>query len=282
LWGDIISILHKLESFLRIDETLSAADLLRARAVYFAGAVVVLTQMFNLIFMTIIYGEWTLDHSISSLACLLIITATSLLRYSKNFAIFAAFYALLILTSVTVSALPDHMGINSSMFPLLMGGVILCGMISSWRSVAVYSVGAIGLVWMLYFDSMIHPVPNGVNPNDYATLSINKAVQTTLAFIIVSLTMGLFAICLDRIFTLLETNIQLAKQAERTKSSFLANMSHELCCRKRSYPRNSANIRILSMGVARGWSQLLMMFWIYLSSIQVRQLFSQIRLNYAI
>jgi len=223
-----ISIFKEIERFLRIDETLSAASLLRARAVYFVGGVVILSQIVNLAFMTFSYGRWTLDHTISIIACLTMLFVTGLLRYTKNYPIFATLFSGLLLMSIVAVTIPDQTGINSAMLPLLVGGSLICGVITSWRGLGAYTVIALALVWVLYFVSLHGSVPYGVVPELYGIRNFQRAVQATIAFTIVSITMGLFTINLERIFTLLETNIALAKDAERVKSNFLANMSHEL------------------------------------------------------
>jgi len=224
----IISIVGTLERFLRIDKSMGAANLLRARAVFFVGVFSIFSQLVNLGFMTHSYGRWTGDHTISVIACFVLLFVTCLLRYTKNYLIFALIFCGLLLGSIAAVTIPDQTGINSSMLPLLVSGVLICGVITSWRVVAGYTTIAVGLVWVLYFISKSAAIPYGVVPELYAVRNFQRAVQTTLAFTTAAFTMGLFTMNLERIFALLEKNIALAEKAEQTKSSFLANMSHEL------------------------------------------------------
>ena len=54
-------LLAKFERFMRIDNRLSAGDLLRARAVYMVAWVFTAAQLINMVFMTYVYGGWTID-----------------------------------------------------------------------------------------------------------------------------------------------------------------------------------------------------------------------------
>ena len=224
----VISIVRTLERFLRIDKSMGAANLLRARAVYFVGVFSIFSQLVNLGFMTHSYGRWTGDHTISVTACFVLLFVTCLLRYTKNYLIFAVIFCGLLLGSIAAVTIPDQTGINTSILPLLVSGVLICGVITSWRVVAGYTTIAVSLVWLLYFFSKSAAIPYGVVPELYAVRNFQRAVQTTIAFSTAAFTMGLFTMNLERIFALLEKNIALAEKAEQTKSSFLANMSHEL------------------------------------------------------
>ena len=114
----IISVVGTLERFLRIDKSMGAANLLRARAVYFVGVFSIFSQLVNLGFMTHSYGRWTGDHTISAIACVGLLFVTCLLRYTKNYLIFALIFCGLLLGGIAAVAIPDQTGINSSMLPL--------------------------------------------------------------------------------------------------------------------------------------------------------------------
>ena len=221
-------LLAQYERFLRIDPNMEAADLLRARAVYMLGWVFIVSQVVNLCFMTYSYGQWTLDHWIALSAIVVIIAATHVLRYTKAFKGFAVFYSVLMFVGILATSLPDHTGINSAMLPLLVAGAVINGFISGWRMVMLYAVCSLVLVWYLYHVTMSWPVPVGVDPATFETRAFMRAVQTTIAFTIVSTGLAVFSISMHQLFDLLEENIRLAKQADLAKSNFLANMSHEL------------------------------------------------------
>ena len=221
-------LLEKYERFLRIDPNMGAADILRARAVYMLGWVFILSQIINLAFMSYSYGEWTLDHWIAVGAIGVIIVATHMLRYAKTFMGFAAFYSLLMLLGILATSMPDQTGINTAMLPMLVAGAFINGFISDWRMVALYAFCSLSVVWYLYSVSMGWPVPIGVDPGDYGARCFMRAVQTTIAFSIVSAGLAVFSVSMHHMFNLLEENIRLAQQADLAKSNFLANMSHEL------------------------------------------------------
>lgn len=207
---------------------MGAADLMRARAVYSLGWVFIVSQLINLAFMSYSYGNWTLDHWIATGAIGVIFFATHVLRYTKSFVGFAAFYSSLMLLGILATSLPDQTGINTAMLPLLVAGAFINGFISDWRMVFIYAFSSLIIVWSLYSMSMGWPVPSGIDPANYKTRAFMRAVQTTIAFSIVSTGLVVFSVSMHHMFKLLEDNIRLAKQADLAKSNFLANMSHEL------------------------------------------------------
>ena len=221
-------LLKKYERFLRIDPNMVAADLLRARAVYMLGWVFIVSQLINLAFMSYSYGEWTLDHWIAVGAIGVIFLATHFLRYAKAFMGFAAFYSLLMLLGILATSLPDQTGINTAMLPLLVAGAVINGFISDWRMVVIYAFCSLSIVWYLYTATMGWPIPAGIDPVTFQSRAFMRAVQTTIAFSMVSAGLAVFSVSMHHMFNLLEENIRLAQQADMAKTNFLANMSHEL------------------------------------------------------
>ena len=221
-------LLKKYERFLRVDLNMGAVDVLRARAVYMLGWVFIMSQLINLAFMSYVYGAWTLDHGIAIAAISIIFVATHFLRYTKAFMGFAAFYSILMLLGILGTSLPDQTGIHTAMLPLLVAGAVINGFISDWRMVAIYAFCSLSIVWYLYTVSMGWPVPAGIDPVTFQSRAFMRAVQTTIAFSIVSAGLAVFSVSMHHMFNLLEENIRLAQQADLAKSNFLANMSHEL------------------------------------------------------
>ena len=163
-------LLAKFERFMRIDNRLSAGDLLRARAVYMVAWVFTASQLINMVFMTYVYGGWTIDHWVSLIAVAIILIVSLKLRYSKNFTFFAAFYSFLAIVGIAATAIPDGTGINSAMLPMLVAGAIINGFISGWRMVFAYTFVSTLLVWVLYGITAGLPVPAGVDPELYLSL----------------------------------------------------------------------------------------------------------------
>ena len=221
-------LLAKFERFMRIDSRLSAGDLLRARAVYMVAWVFTISQIINLVFMTYVYGGWTVDHWVSVIVVTTIMIVALKLRYSKNYTFFAAFYSFLAIVGIAASAIPDGTGINSAMLPLLVAGTVINGFISGWRMVVAYTIVSILVVWILYWITANQPVPIGIEAEIYHNRSIMRAIQATIAFSLVASVLSLFSISVHRLLSLLERNTELAQQADFAKSNFLANMSHEL------------------------------------------------------
>lgn len=228
LWDCLKKLIAKYERFLRIDNSLSAVDLLRARAVYIVAWTFTFSQIINMCFMGYAYGRWTADHWISAVSSLFVILITFKLRTSKNFTAYAAIYSFLALVGIAATAIPDGTGINSALLPLLVAGAVINGFISGWRMVLAYAFTSILLVWNLYMITANQSVPTVVDAELYATRNFMRAVQATIAFSLVSIVLAVFSVSMHHLFRLLEKNIELAQEADFAKSNFLANMSHEL------------------------------------------------------
>ncbi len=224
----MISALNRYERFLRFDEISGTGNLMRARGVYLIGWTFILSQVFNIIIMSLAYGYWTVDHTISVTACLLVGAATHLLRYTKKFAWFAIFFSTLLLLGVAASALDKSTGINSALLPLVLAGAVMNGFVSGWRMVLGYTLCAITMVWFLYSISYVAYVPNTVDIKLLGSRNFQRAVQASLAFTLVSTITAFFSINMYNLFHKLERNIKRAEAADLSKSQFLANMSHEL------------------------------------------------------
>ena len=226
--GTLQNLLRSYESYLRFDELEGAADFMRARGVYLVGWTFIVSQIINQVLMTLTYKTWTVDHSVSAISCVVIFGVLNLLRYSKNFTFYALFFSGLLLLGVTVSAFDGTMGINSALIPLILAGAVMNGFISGWRMVAGYTALAVLVLWLLYFVSYTAFVPNVIDKDLLATRNFHRAVQASLAFILVSATVAFFSTNMHRLFSNLESNIERAETADTSKSLFLANMSHEL------------------------------------------------------
>lgn len=220
--------LKRYEAYLRFDELSSAADYMRARGVYLIGWAFIAAQVINQMQMSFVYGEWTFDHLVSALGCILVFGVVSSLRYSKNFTGFALFYSVLLLLGVIASSFDKSTGINSALLPLILAGAVMNGFISGWRMVAGYTIVAIMVVWLLYFISHTAFVPDIVDKELLATRNFQRAMQASLAFTLVSTIAAFFSLNMYRLFEILEGNIKRAELADNSKSQFLANMSHEL------------------------------------------------------
>jgi len=84
------------------------------------------------------------------------------------------------------------------------------------------------VIWLLFFISYTAFIPDVVDKELMASRNFQRAVQATLAFILVSATAAFFSLNMLRLFKVLEGNIKRAETADNSKSQFLANMSHEL------------------------------------------------------
>jgi len=199
-----MTFFDKLERFLRIDPEATKSELMRYRAVYMMGLAFIATQMINLIAMYYSYGEFTVDHIISLIACGLVGLTILLLRHSKHFPLFALIYSVLIIGGTLSSALNQNTGINSALIPFFILGVIVNGFICGWRSTMAFGAFSLVAIWFLWWI-------------------------TSLATILITMVGAFFSKNMHEAFGELEVGITIAQASDRAKTDFLATMSHELC-----------------------------------------------------
>ena len=97
----------------------------------------------NLFTMTLNYGRWTYDHTISVAAMVVVASMVLALRWYKGFHVYAFAFSLLVLFGIMASALPEHMGINSALVPLVIVGPLINGYISGRRAAFIFWVSAL-------------------------------------------------------------------------------------------------------------------------------------------
>ena len=220
------------EQFLRFDELTSTADVLRARVIYVIVWTFAAMQLVDVSFMMLADGGWTSEHELSAAVAALILLVGQLLRYTKTFSLFTMLMSSLIFAGIAVVAVTDGTGVNTSLLPMLIIGVMIAGFVSSWQWVWVYVTAAICFIGML-LSASVAPVASAAAASDatmaqFVLSSQQRAVQACLALVMAGGVVSLFSVNLDRLFADLERNIVQARAAEETKSNFLANMSHEL------------------------------------------------------
>ncbi len=213
------------EAFLRIDPRDKAEDLVRARAMVWFGWSFVLIQLFNMVGMTLTYGRWTGDHTVSVLVIILLLSAVHAIRYYKNYAVYGFFVMVLTVAGVLASALPTHTGINSALIPILIMTPMLNGFISGPRVALVSGAAMLAAIVVLYFCSATHDI-TGVVIN--STRDLQRALQSGYIVVMATIVSTIFSANIFRAFGLLEANVARISEAEAVKSQFLAAMSHEL------------------------------------------------------
>lgn len=221
-------IVATIEGFLRLDRLPRATDQMRARGIWLTSFAFIALQIVNFISMTAAYGYFTTDHLISIFACGLLIIIAAMLRYSTQFWIFSLVLSVLLLVSVTASALIFGRGIQSSLVPLLTLGPLVNAYISGKRAAVIYTVAASGAIWWLYAASVATPFLPNADQDVLAALIYQRVFQTQLFLILMLFLSGLLATKLFALMNSLEENMEKVIQSERRTSEFLANMSHEI------------------------------------------------------
>jgi signal transduction histidine kinase/CheY-like chemotaxis protein len=213
------------ERVLRISEDERPELVMRMRAVWIIGLLVVATQICNLVVMSFVYGRWTLDHAIALAAVCIIVAIVHLVRWYKNAIFYAAFYSALMFAATLGSALPDNTGINSALLPFIALGPVLAGFMAGRRAAVMFWGAGLVVIGYLYWVSMTHePL---VSPFDY-TRESSRFFQSLF---VLTISTGISVMITERVYALIaeqRENADRARRAEAAKSDFLATMSHEL------------------------------------------------------
>ena len=228
MWGLVHKLQQNLEKFLRIDRLERTSDILRARAVYVISFAFLFSQIANFALLNYTYVIWTSDHWVSIAISACVAISIIVLRYTKKFVIFTGFYSLLFFAGITMSAITDYTGINTALLSFLTLGAVINGFIGGWRSVLIYGVAAIALVWYLYDISASAPTGVLFDPALFHARILQRAIQVTIALVLIVFITTFASYSMHSAFYMLEDKIQQTQKAEQEKVEFLANMSHEL------------------------------------------------------
>lgn len=218
----------RIERFLRIDPQAPKSHLMRARAVYMMGLAFIAAQMINLVTMFYSYGGFTFDHAISLLACGLVALTVFNLRRSKNFPFYAFIYSVLIVGGTMSSALNQNTGINSALIPFFVLGVIVNGFICGWRATMTFGFFTMVALWFLWWVSSNYSYTPIFDIEHFADRNFQRAVQASLATLLITLVGAFFSKNMHEAFGELEASVAAAQDSDRAKTDFLATMSHEL------------------------------------------------------
>lgn len=224
-----MTFFHKLERFLNINSDASKSELMRSRAVYMMGLAFIATQIINLMAMSNSYGEFTFDHVVSLSACALVALTVLHLRRSKKFLLYAFTYSVLIVAGTLSSALNQNTGINSALIPFFVLGVMVNGFICGWRATIAFGVFALVTIWFLWWVSLNYSYTPLFDVEQFNDRNFQRAVQASLATILITMVGGFFSKNMHEAFEELEAGIMTAQASDKAKTDFLATMSHELC-----------------------------------------------------
>lgn len=222
-----------LEHFLRIDSRMSAANIMRARAIYITALMVTLTQIANQIAIYFTVGHFHTTHIVSIAACFAAISLGLILRWTKNFPVLTAVWSLVLILGVVSAALPfgrlgPDDGINTSMLPILICGTVMCAMMCNWRAPFYFMAPALAVVWTFYGLSMTYTQPDFIVTETVALINFTRAFQASLALCVSGVIASYFSFRMFALFDELEENARAARKAEGLTSAYLANMSHEI------------------------------------------------------
>lgn len=212
---------------------MSAADIMRARAIYFTSLIVFLTQLANQISIFFMLDSFHYVHLVSVAACCVVLGLGAALRWTKNFKLLTIGFVGVLLFGVILSALPFGRlgladGINSSMLPILICGTIMCAMMYNWRAPLLFCILALVTIWGFYALSTHYVRSDFIITEEIAMIQYVRAFQATLALLVAGLITSYFSYRMFGLFDELEANAKAALRAEGITSQYLANMSHEV------------------------------------------------------
>lgn len=228
-----LNVLNHIEKFLRIDSSMSAANIMRARAIYFTAIIVFVTQIVNQVSIYFMLGSFHATHVVSVLACCVVFFIGTVLRWTKNFKLMTIGFVGVLLFGVVLSALPFGRlgladGINSSMLPILICGTVMCAMMYNWRAPLLFLIPAFAIIWGFYALSMNYVRPDFIITEEIAMIQYVRAFQASLALIVAGVITSYFSYRMFGLFDDLEANAEAARRAEGITSQYLADMSHEI------------------------------------------------------
>ena len=225
----MVGFFDKFERFLRIDRFKTKSELMRARAVYMIGLAFIATQLINLCTMFYSYGAFTFDHIVSLIVSGLVTLNILSLRYSNRFQVYAVIYSVLIVGGVLSSALNENTGINSSLIPFFVLGVVVNGFICGWRATLAFGILTMVGIWALWGVSTVYDYTPIFDVEKFGDRNFQRAVQASLATLLITMIAGFFSKNMHEAFGELEAGIVEAQTSDRAKTDFLSTMSHELC-----------------------------------------------------
>lgn len=225
----MLGLFERFERFLCIDRFTTKSELMRARAVYMMGLAFLATQAINLATMYYSYGGFTFDHLVSGVVCGLVVLCITSLRFIDRFQIYAGIYSLLIIAGTLSSALNQNTGINSALIPFFVLGIVVNGFICGWRATLVFGITSIICIWALWGVSSVYDYTPIFDVEKFADRNFQRAVQASLAAMLITMVGGFFSKNMHEAFGELEAGILAAQTSDRAKTDFLATMSHELC-----------------------------------------------------
>ncbi len=202
---------------------------MRARAVYIMGFAFLVTQAINLATMYHSYSAFTFDHYVSAVICAFVMLCILSLKYITEFRVYALIFSILIVGGVASSAFNEGTGINSALIPFLILGVVVNGFICGWRATLGFGFVSLLGIWALWGVSSTYDYTAIFDVEKFADRNFQRAVQASLATILITMVVSFFSKNMHEAFGELEEAITAAQESDRAKTNFLATMSHELC-----------------------------------------------------
>ncbi|MEM1380030.1 MAG: ATP-binding protein [Pseudomonadota bacterium] len=225
MWEVVKARLFAIEDLLRIDRDGRPEVVTRCRAVYGVAGTVSLLQLFNVISTTAVYGFWGLHANIGLCASFLLAGATVLLRWNKNFDIYAWFTTALTIGAISLSASREWIGINTTLVPFICLGPVIVGYIGSWRHAIIF--GVIGFATLSWLYALTLSGPN-FDAEAVGVFTFQRYMQSVLGLTMGTLVGVNFSYNTYASLGATHRSMRRAQRAEAAKSEFLATMSHEL------------------------------------------------------
>ena len=220
-----MSWIESSERMLKIPPETPTEFLIRYRAIWVVSVLFLAVQGLNLITMTINYRRLTYDHAVAVGSMAVVLSMMIMLRWFKAYHVYALMFSVLVFAGISGSALPQHMGINSALIPLVIVGPLINGYISGRLAAILFWVTSCVFLTFMYWVSISNP---SIMLNGTHRLELNRF---TNAIYYLTISTSLSVMLTEYTFSAIKKmreNAERATKAEAAKSEFLAKMSHEL------------------------------------------------------
>lgn len=213
-----------------VPENLPASDQFRMVACYVTASVFILVETIGTATMFLTYDTFGMGHIYHIIGLVVPFVALLSLRFYRNFLVHGLIAALVPVLIVVSSGISNNTGIYENGAPFIPIGILICGVISGWRTclaagcIAIAAFSSLGIYSVLYVEPITALIRHGSHTAEVLTRTFYFVVTCVITMTV----MARLTKYMHKLFHDMEESLDVAQKAEQSKSAFLANMSHEL------------------------------------------------------
>jgi len=213
---------------LRLDRFDRSSDAVRIKTLIVTAAVLVGLQIANFAFLFTVLGpRW--DYGLVLLIPMICVFAIVLsYRYHSQFYIAGLGFSIILTGMVYFGASVGKTGIESALLPFLPMTILMAGIISGWRMTIVVGAIALGVSWLLFYQTASFSGDGTLSLALSNPVYANKFMQLALSCIMATLIAVTLSLAMHGMFKRDEQSIVKIRMAERQRTLFLSSLSHEI------------------------------------------------------